>query len=125
MRAHFARARDHGVRPVLWTDEWLGRNKLISNLSYLHKYRDHPVDAALASAIREVLARHDGVQHVDFVALNKPQILTSVYALLAQGRIHADLSRPKSEWVLRNEALENGDTIHGQDQLFSGTGLSP
>jgi hypothetical protein len=124
LRRFFAHARDRGLHPVLWTDEWLKRHRVLrENLVFLHKRRTQEVSPRVEAAIKDLIARHAEVRLDDFVQLGRPQVLTSVYALLALERIHADLTLPKARWVLRNEAFSYGGMIHGKDQLFAGPDL--
>jgi len=124
LREDFAAARMHGLKCVLWTDTWLRRNALISNASYLHKFREHHVDESIAYALIALLERHAEVALCELFGRVEPLILHSVYALIAQGRIHVDLGRPMGDWVLSNAASQERGLINGKDQLFDRPELS-
>lgn len=123
LRSFFEHARLHGFLPALWTDKWLKKDALVSNLSFLYRYREHQVDSATLEAVQRLLIMEPKVRLADIAP--HTDLLHCVYALIAQGRLHADLRSPLGLSTVICDASQNKDQAHGQAELFAGRELSP
>lgn len=83
---------EHGMQLAVWTDEMIGPDLLRRNLSRLTRFRHFQHDPEIEQRVLEILRRKSPLSIRDIALEEIRSDLSSLYALIAKGRISADLS---------------------------------